>query len=1088
MDSTAYCLKFRKRCKPLVMKLLSIFLLVAFLQASATGIAQKVTLSEKNAPLEKIFRSIERQTGYLFWYDESALKGLPTITVTIENVELKSALDVCLTGIPLAWSIVNKTIVLKRKVTPVESGAENPIKGVVRNDRGEPVESATILVKGTKLAAVTDRLGQFILTGAPKPAVLIVTSIGYQETIVPVPDADRERLTIVLKQVVGKLDEIQVIGYGRSSNRTGTGSVVKVSADEIAVQPVTNVLEALKGRVPGMFVQSTKGITGAGISVQIQGVNSIAAGTNPLYLIDGVPYGGTSLDLVSMSSNTPFTGAGLDPLNALNPNDIESIEVLKGGDATAIYGSRAANGVVLITTKKGGAGRTSLAIDAYGGFGEVPRFIKMQPISQYLATRRMAFNNDGITPTTANAPDLLLWDTTRTTNWQQELIGGNAAISNTQLSLSGGTERTRFLLSGSYRYTGTVYRKDVGDKRITGFVNLDHKSVDNKFGLNLMVNYGTDDNNLVNDPTPYLNLPPHYPVNDANGKLIWRPNAVVEPHATMLSGFSNQTRSFVTNAMLRYTIFKGFQVKASLGYTNVNLEQLQTFPLEAQNPLYGPKLTSYFGNNSISTWIAEPQLTYQTKAGPGIIDVLAGLTLQQNLTEGKVIYASDFSSAAYLDNVALAGSLRILNNNYTRYRYNSGFGRINYNIRNKYIINASLRRDGSSRFGPSHQFGNFGAIGLAWIFSTEDFIKKTLSFLSYGKLRGSYGITGNDQITDYQFLSTYIATPQPYVIPGIRAQRLANPDYSWETNKKLEASLDLGFMNDRLLLSVAYYRNRTSNQLVNYPIPGQTGFASYQANLPAVIQNTGWEFTVNANLLKNTDWSWNAAVNLTIPETKLVSFPGLEKTSYGSANLVVGQPLNLVWGFQYAGVDPTTGTATVKDLDNNGSFSSPGDFIPLGTQLPDYYGGLTTTLKYKTIQVDLGFQMASKLAQALPTGSPGTVFNQPAFVYGRIWKKPGDLTVLPRASTSSFPGYYYYAYSDQGYFEDATYLKLQNLSISYTIHKGWLKKVKMTSAKIYLRGQNLVTFSDYSGYDPETGSPSVLPNLRILTAGIRCEF
>lgn len=1092
-------MKFRTKLL-CVMKLTTALILFTAMHIYAKTSGQIITYSARNAKLEQVFRALEQQTGYGFFYQVSDLKNARPVRVELKNLPFPAALKMILKNQGLDFVIDGKTVFItpQKKEEGLTQGIRPgldqaqartiDVRGTIKDENGKPVAGASVQVKGTKLVAISDDVGYFKISGVPEHSVLIVTSVGYIRTEILIPSNFRQEITIDLKQSFGKLDEVQVIGYGTTTKRMSTGSVVKISSDEIAAQPVTNVLEALKGRVPGMFVQSTKGITGAGIMVQIQGVNSIAAGTSPLYLVDGVPYGGASLDLVSVNSNTPLTGAGLNPLNSLSPSDIESVEILKGGDATAIYGSRAANGVVLITTKKGSLGKTSLAIDCYGGFGEVPKFIKMQSISQYLEMRRMAFVNDGITPTNANAPDLRVWDTTRTTDWQQELIGGKAAISNTQLSLSGGTERTRFLFSGTYRYTGTVYNKDIGDKRITGFVNLDHRSADNKFGLNLMVNYGTDDNTMVDDPTPYLNLPPHYPVYDANGKLIWRPNATIEPYATMLTRFSNQTRSFVSNVALRYTVLKGLHAKANIGYANVSLQQLQAFPIASQNPLFNSNPTSYFGNNSISTWLVEPQLTYEVKVGPGIMGLLAGFTLQQNITEGRVIYASNFNSDAFLDNIAMAGNLRILNNNDTRYRYNSGFGRINYNIRNKYIVNASWRRDGSSRFGPSQQFGNFGAIGMAWVFSAEERIRKNLPFLSYGKLRGSFGVTGNDQITDYQFLSTYIATTQPYLIPGIRVQRLANPDYSWETNKKLEASLDLGFIKDRLLLSVSYYRNRTENQLVNYPIPGQTGFGSYQANLPAIVQNTGWEFTVNANLIKNAALSWNAAINLTIPKTKLLSFPGLDKTSYGTANLVVGQPLGLVWGFQYEGVDPATGTAMVKDLNNNGSFSSPGDFVPLGTQLPDYYGGLTTTLKYKAIQVDLGFQIASKLAQALPTGSPGTVFNQPAFVYDRIWKKPGDLTVLPKASTSSFPGYYYYAYSDQGYFEDATYLKLQNLSITYTINKDWLRKVKMNSAKIYLRGQNLVTFSNYSGYDPETGSPSVLPNLRVLTAGLRCEF
>ena len=1091
MDLTAYAPTRMGLMKMLrVMKLTASILLIAGLQVSATGKAQSITLSVKDAPLQKVLQSIEKQTGYLFWYNNALLQKAKTVNLELKNATLEHALQACFRNQPLTYTIVNKTIVVKLK-TPqqiVETQVLSAeVRGRIINEKGEPIAGATISVKGTQQATASNADGEFMLSGLIPNATITVSSVGYESQEINIDG--KPELLIQLKQSISKLDEVKIIGYGTTTQRLNTGKVSKINAEEISRQPVTNPLLALQGRIPGMNIQSNSGIPGANMVVQIRGINSIAAGSTPLYVINGVPFTETSLDLISITSSTGVT-SGLSPFNSINPADIESIEVLKDADATAIYGSRGANGVVLITTKTGKAGKTKFSVNFYSGAGQVPRFVDMLNTEEYLQLRKMAFANDGIIPTPVNAPDIFVWDSTKNTNWQEKLIGGTAKINDIQVSLSGGNAKTRFLLGGSYRHTGSVFSKDANDDRVTGHLNLNHNSENNKLAANISINYSIDKNNLVSDPTHLSNLPPNYPIYDSLGDIVWRPGITEETFSILSRRFNNTTKTFISNASIQYRLAAGLNIKASLGYTASDLQQMQLFPGKTSNPVSSQAGASYFGDNHNYTWIAEPQLTYKNKLGIGILDILIGTTFQRSISEGKLIYAQDYSSDAFLENVALAGSVNFYNNNYIRYSYNSLFGRINYNIQNRYILNTSFRRDGSSRFGPGKKFGNFGAIGAAWIFSEGKFIN--IPFLTYGKLRASYGITGNDQIADYQYLSTYIATSNNYQVPGIRPSRLANANYNWETNKKIEVALEVNMLNDRLSFTVSYYRNRSGNQLVSYPLPSQTGFSGYQANLPALVENTGLEATLYSANIKSKRFSWSTAINITTASNKLLEFPNLEATSYGTTNLVIQEPLQLVWGYKYLGVDPQTGLTIVKDFDNNGTYSSPADYTFFGTRLPDIYGGLNNSFDYKNWHVEFTFQFVKQKKPNIERAwinTPGTIYNQYSGIWNSIWKKAGDQSRIPRPSTSgagitSFRNYYL---SDATY-SDASYIKLNNLSVSYQFRDSWIKKSKIESLRLFIQCQNLFTITSYKGFDPEAATATSLPNLRIITAGINCEF
>jgi hypothetical protein len=406
----------------------------------------------------------------------------------------------------------------------------------------------------------------------------------------------------------------------------------------------------------------------------------------------------------------------------------------------------------------------------------------------------------------------------------------------------------------------------------------------------------------------------------------------------------------------------------------------------------------------------------------------------------------------------------------------------------RYLFNGTVRRDGSSRFGPGKQFGNFGSLGLGWIFSSEPVIKKILPFLSYGKIRGSYGVTGNDQIPDYQYLSTYRSGAIYQEISGLSPSVISNDLYSWETNRKLEAAIEMGFLKDRIFLNLSYYRNRSGNQLVGFPLPYQTGFSSFQSNLPALVQNTGLESEFSTEIIRHKKFSWNASFNITKPRNKLVSFPGLQASAYANT-LVVGQDINVVKGYQFLGVDPGTGLAEYEDINRDGKISQPLDYVVIGKTTPDYYGGFGQHLSLGSLSVDLFFQFVKQRSRGAEM-FPGLSRNQFTTVLQR-WQEPGDNTMIPRASTTpgkpGFTSNANLAFSD-AFFYDASYLRFKNFSVSYVLPDRVIRRLKVQRFRIYANGQNLFTIKrNVNLNDPETLQGGI-PPLRTFVAGIQFTF
>ncbi|MCO5947930.1 TonB-dependent receptor domain-containing protein, partial [Mucilaginibacter flavidus] len=490
--------------------------------------------------------------------------------------------------------------------------------------------------------------------------------------------------------------------------------------------------------------------------------------------------------------------------------------------------------------------------------------------------------------------------------------------------------------------------------------------------------------------------------------------------------------------------------------------------------------------SGISTLIIEPQITYTQSFKRSNLNVLLGGTYQNSLKNTQYTSASNFSNDALIEDAGSA-SIVSVNNSAANYKYESVFARITYNFDEKYIINASARRDGSSRFGPGDQFGNFGAVGAAWLFSNEPLIKDHLTFLSFGKLRASYGITGNDQIKDYQYLSTYASSGYVYQdVAGLKSNQISNANLHWETNKKAEVAMELGFFKDRISITIDHYQNRSSNQLISYTLPTITGFANYQANLPAVVQNSGWEFELNTVNIRTNTFNWKTTFNISIPKNRLLSFPGLAASSYANT-LVIGKDISQAYGYVLTGVDPATGT---PQYDTPTGSSSPNYFDKWGQTSPYFYGGFGNTWTYKNWQLDIFGQFAKQFAKGSTYYVPGANFNDFTNAMGR-WQNVGDITNIPKASTFYDP---YYAYSTANWF-NASYFRLKNASISYVFPDKWLKNKNINRLRLYLEGQNLFTirYKNTALYDPETGGDNTtgmipFPITRSFIAGIQITF
>ena len=1073
--------------KLLAMKLTIILVFFFSIYAAAGVMAQKISITVSNEPLRSVLLTLEQQSDYSFTIKEQHLKLARTVTMNVKGKEALEILPMIFKDQPLQYRVTGKIVSIfprpKKSNDQYESRQQQPIHGKITDESGQPLAGVTVQVKGTDIRTVTDSNGEYRFTNLDRSAVLLFSYVGYSSTQITYSGTDS--LNITLSKSLSTIQEVEInAGYWKVNDKLRTGNISKVEGKTIQQQPVIDPLLALAGRVPGLVVSQNSGLPGAYHAMRIRGNNSLANGNDPLFLIDGLPFTSSTL-----SNSVLGTGATrISPFSLLNAEDIESIEVLKDADATAIYGSRGANGVILITTKKGREGKTAVNLSASTGFGKVTRMMDMLNTEQYLEMRREAFANDGVTTYPANAYDVNgTWDQDRYTDWQKVLIGNTSRMTNIQGQISGGSALTQFLTGGGYTKETTVFPGDYNTKKGNVSLNLSHQSENKKFGFTLSTRFV---NNLTDQPqidlaANIISLAPNSPVlYDEQGNLNWEDETWDNPMAYSQSRSKLNSKNLIANTTLRYQIFAPLEVKLNVGYNNLSTLGDNITPMSFYRPSYFiyPDLRSHNrAESNQNTWIVEPQVNYNKEFGLGKLETTIGATFQKSDQYSLAMAVSNFSDDALLENIMAGANFSIRQNQQTEYRYAALFARANYNLMDRYLINLVARRDGSTRFAPGRKYGNFASLGAAWIFSNETIFKG--SALSFGKFRISYGITGNDQTKDYQYLSSYSTYGYPYLgITGLYPTRLYTSDYGWEAVRKIEGALDLGFWADRIKLSTVYYRNRTDNQLVGYPLPTMTGFPSIQGNLPAVLENKGWEWELNMVNIAHSQFTWNTSFNISLPDSKLISYPDFEKSSYRNT-YEIGKPLSISKAYHWTGVDPETGIHTFEDVDGDGNVTSPQDLQALFNLGRRYYGGLSNSLSYKGLTIDILFQFVKKKGR-IPMTVPGVAFvNQPTWVMNR-WQKPGDITDVQRFTQSgtAFTTMVTGLNSSDMIYDDTSFLRLKNLSVSYQLPPKFVKSYWLTQCRIFAQCQNLLTFTRYRGLDPET--ETALPLIRMMTAGI----
>lgn len=982
-------------------------------------------------------------------------------------------------------------------VSGVAIGQMRVVTGTV-TDQGKPVSGVSVFQKGSDAVTMTNESGVYRMQVSGENPSLVFRHPEFGERTVFLGS----KITINVSFGNGEREIEEVVlnaGYYKVKERESTGSIAKITSKEIENQPVNNALAAMQGRLAGVNIIQGSGIAGGGFDIQIRGRNSLRNNSNgaidanvPLYIIDGVPVSAVN-EFKSNQTTSILPYQDSNPLNAINPDDIESIEVLKDADATAIYGSKGANGVVLVATKKGRSGKTEVLINNAYGLGTAPRLPKMMNLSQYLQVRRDAFANDGITQYPATAFDVNgTWDLNKETDWQRYFIGNTSERSTSRVQISGGSRNTRFMISGGHDEETTTFPGSYRYKRNTFGANLNHETENKKLRVSWSAYY-TQQNNVL-PPTDFsrvYRLAPNAPdLFSPDGSINWANKTFANPMAEASQVYKPKGEQLLSNLNLSYSITKDLQISLNGGYSRNTTEEKRLYPKTFYNPEFNigsERSALSIATPQQSNWILEPQLNYNTQWGKHKIDVLIGGTFQDQSTENKVLNASNFPSDDLIEDISSAAALKVTSSGSSIYRYQAVYGRLNYQFNSRYILNVTGRRDGSSRFGDNRRYANFSALGAAWLFSKEGFLQD-VSWLSFGKLRFSYGSAGSDLIGNYQFYDTYLIASTIYDgTSGMNPSRLYNPNFSWEKTLKLEAALEVGLFKDRINLVINRYRNRSSDQLVGVPLSTVTGFTSYQGNMAATVENSGWEFSLQSQNIKSKDFSWESSFNLSLPKNKLISFPNLESSTYASS-LMVGYSTNIRKYYHYLGVDPITGLYQFEDKNGDGKLDV-NDRTVIKEIGPLWFGGVTNNLRYKGFELSvlLQFSRQSQFNQLSMARLLGNMGNLPA-EFLDYWTPDNPNAKYQRPTTGANPvataAANNYLNSDASV-SDIFAMKLKNVSLRYNIPNGLLGTLR---ASVYLEGQNILTVSNFKGSDPDYILADFLPPLRVISIGTTIKF
>jgi TonB-linked SusC/RagA family outer membrane protein len=986
--------------------------------------------------------------------------------------------------------------------------AQKIITGKVTDDKGSPIANVSVIVKETKVGTATKADGTFSISVPANAQFLVFSSVDMLSQEIPI--GSQSTISITLKADEKSLQEVVVTGYQTVKRKDVTAAIGKISGDQIDNLPIPNFAQAAQGRVAGVAISAANGVPGGSLSVVIRGVGSISAGTTPLYVVDGI----------QLNTGTGSINTQNNPLNFLNPNDIESIEILKDAAAASIYGAKAANGVVLVTTKKGKSGKPKFTFNFYSGQSNSLRDIGVlntqdwfkvrseaianaTPRNSAIQTRNTVLANLGLpTSTTVGKVDSL-----DTYDWQNETFG-KGTITNVDMSMSGGSNNLTYYVSGSYSYQSAFIRP-TDFTRAALLTKLSFK-INNKLTFDQSISVSSVDQNApyslgnTGFGNPAYSAGMILPINPfytSAGDFYGLPSSTTPMvgtfnHNVLAVGeyvkYNTRTKQLVASSSLTYKINDNLTAR-SLAGIDYRLTQDQRY----QDPRVNDGFAVNGRLSSQSDWntnfINTNTINYK-KVFNYIhdIDVLAGIEYRKDVNEWFQADGQTFPSSElqYLSAAAVPVSVSGQWGGSSNF---SQFGKFGYKFNNKYIFNYTVRRDGSSRFGENNRYGVFNSVQFGWNIKEESFLKNVKAVNDL-RIRYSYGQSGNDQIGNNLFADLYGPARVYGNQSALNPTQLPNPDLTWETKVESNLGLDISLFNNRLSLTFDAYSKQNRDLLLSRPLYSTTGFTSITQNF-GTVENRGLEFLLSATPIKG-EFTWNTSFNISFQENRVLKLYDNLEFLPNDPSIRVGFPIGSFFTSEWAGVNPATGMGMWYDINGNITYNpTAADRKMIGSIFPKTFGGWNNSFSYKGISLEAFFQYEygrtrqdGQYQQMMRMG--GATVNQLQSGYNERWQKPGDVAVAPRP----FNGLADFNSVGWGtgtrYLFKTDYIRLKQVTLSYDFPKATLKRFKLEGARFYVQGLNLWTYTEWNGYDPEfTGDNfGIIPQSKNMTVGLQLRF
>lgn len=1128
------------------MKLCFVLTFVCVFQLSAAVHSQKTTFSLKlsNVSIEEVFIQIKKQSNYTFFYDDESISNIEKINIDIAQATVSEIMDACLENTAYDYNIVDNTVILFKSEEKVKELLKVEVKGKVTDNEGKPLPGATIMIKGTYKGITTDTEGDYTIIVPYDETVLVFSYVGFIRQEIKV--GDKTTINVTLEQAISQLEDVVVIGYGSVARKDLTGSVSTIKSEDLVTQAtLTSFDQLLGGKTTGVLATQISGKPGAGAIINIRGQSALKGDNQPLYVIDGIP--------VLASDNVPSSFAGglgaieqANPLAAINPNDIESVDILKDASAAAIYGSRAANGVVIITTKRGSKGDDNNVQVDFNYQVSTQRPVKtynLMNAAEYKAYMEKVANNTleasaaGNYWADANFANAILNNERKDyfggdhgkyfrdsdTDWTK-VLSNKPLVHNYNLSARGHAKGVQYSLSTNASnqpgyYVGNNY-KSYG---VRGTLDIQA----NKWltlGTTINYSYNVSNSNAINGANDVL----FNPTVGENESAIGRYGTPSSPKDRTKYFNTRKGSNVLANAYAKIKFLKKFEFKSELGVSIFDTKGNNYMSVElATSSTQYPGRKSLLNTHTTNTTFTNT-LTYNNKfSEKHNINALVGTAFDiRNLYTYSITFegfSNDISTAIPGNN--LVTSYGTYENKQQTF-LNSFFLRANYNYDSKYYLTFTGRVDGSDKFGPNNRYGFFPSVAASWRLSKEEFLTD-VKFLDDLKLKASLGITGNNSLQQFQFVSVYgqggSRNSTTYNgVNGLISLVLPNPDIHWETTKQFDVSMDFALFNYRLNGTIGYY-NKSTKDIIAYPgVPLTTGFVRQIENT-ATIRNSGIEIEINGDIIRKKDFRWNSAFNISFNKNELVALNGSDIFATFSPNsLREGYPLGALYGYEVEGIfssqeeidaynalsssgryssAPFIGNYIYKDNNGDGKITRD-DRTVLGNTNPDYFGGWSNTLTYKgfslyfDFQFTVGHQYENGFDSFVKTNYSGYDQNNVKDVFADTWT-PENTDAHFQWARFGGVGYGEYGTNSRSVY-DASYLRFKTLRFGYQLPKSLIEKLNLRSVALSISANNLYTWTKWPGLDPEVVTSSNLslstynttrvlnshPVLRTFTFGI----